>query len=167
MAMRSSSELWTDPRKIRFKISPIDDLQGAVGGDWDLKRRFALEDAIKHQAIAQRYGDGADWEETDLFRHSYAARFAAGEGVRGCVTMKALLKQYYDRVDGMFADMKRRGFDADAGPLPTFLVGRGGEVFIGNQGNHRLAMAQVLGLDEIAGRIVCRHSLTPDGPSPR
>jgi hypothetical protein len=32
-------------------------------------------------------------------------------------------------------------------------------VFIGNQGNHRLAMAQVLGLEQIAGRIVCRHEL--------
>lgn len=167
MATRSSSEFWIDPRAIRFKISPIDDLHGVLGGNWDLERRVALEDAVKHRAIGQRYSDGAAWEETDLFRHSYAARFAAGDGVRGCFTMKALLNQYCTRVDEMFTDMKRRGFDAQAGPLPTFLIGRGGEVFIGNQGNHRLAMAQVLGLSEIAGRIVCRHSSTPAGPSPR
>jgi hypothetical protein len=73
--------------------------------------------------------------------------------------MAALLEQYYDRVDEMFASMKRDGFIVDAGPLPTFLIGRGGEIFIGNQGNHRLAMAQVLGLKQIAGRVVCRHSL--------
>jgi hypothetical protein len=156
MATKSSSAFWVDPRSIHFKISPVQDLQGAVGGDWDLERRFPLTEAVKHRAIAQRYLGGAAWEETDLFRYSYAARIER-EGVRGCASMKALLAQYYSRVDGMFEDMKRRGFDADAGPLPTFLIGRDGEVFIGNQGNHRLAMAQVLGLDQIAGRVTCRH----------
>lgn len=158
MAMRSSSELWADPRAIRFKISPLEGLTGSVGGNWDVERRFPLAEAVKHRAIAQRYRDGARWEETDLFRQAYAARIERGESVRGCATMKALLEQYYTRVDGMFADMRQRGFDAGAGPLPTFLIGRNGEVFIGNQGNHRLAMAQVLELDRIAGKVVCRHS---------
>jgi hypothetical protein len=158
MATRSSSELWIDPRLVRFKISPIDDLQGSVGGDWDRTRRFALSDAVKHRAIAQRYQDGARWEETDLFRNAYAARIARRESVRGCWSMKALLAQYYSRVDGMFEDMKHRGFFVEAGPLPTLLIGRDGEIFIGNQGNHRLAMAQVLGLARIAGKVVCTHS---------
>ena len=157
MATKSSSALWTDPRGIRFKISPVADLSGSVRGDWDLDRRFPLDTAVKHVAIAQRYLEGAAWEETALFRVAYAARIERGDSVRGCGTMKALLDQYYTRVDGMFADMKRRGFDAGAGPLPTFLIGRGGEVFIGNQGNHRLAMARVLELDRIAGKVVCRH----------
>jgi hypothetical protein len=56
----------------------------------------------------------------------------------------------------MFADLKRNGF-RDNGPLPKLLIGRGGEVFIGNQGNHRLAMAQVIGLPRIAGEVICRH----------
>jgi len=85
-------------------------------------------------------------------------RFESGETVRGEPTMESLLAQYYDRVDGMFADLKRNGFRGDR-PLPVFLIGRGGEVFIGNQGNHRLAMAQVLGLDRIAGEVICRHKL--------
>jgi hypothetical protein len=63
--------------------------------------------------------------------------------------MEALLAQYYSRVDGMFEDLKRKGFQ-DC-PLPKLLIGRDGEVFIGNQGNHRLAMAQVLGLEKFAG----------------
>lgn len=156
MATKSSSVLWTDPRAIRFKISPVADLAGEVGGEWDRERRFALVEAVKHRAIAQRYREGRPWEETDLFRTAYAARIGRGESVRGCGTMKGLVEQYYTRVDGMFADMKRRGFVIDAGPLPSLLIGRG-EIFIGNQGNHRLAMAQVLGLERIAGKVVCRH----------
>jgi hypothetical protein len=150
---------WVDPACIRFKISPHDDLRGEAGGDWDVDRRWRLTDAVKHRAIAERYRDGKRWEETELFSHCYARRFEAGESVRGEATMKALLAQYYGRVDGMFAHLKRKGFQ-DCHPLPIFLIGRDGEVFIGNQGNHRLAMAQVIGLDRFAGEIVCRHSLS-------
>jgi hypothetical protein len=72
--------------------------------------------------------------------------------------MAALLEQYKTRVDGLFADLKRNGF-REGHPLPNLLIGRDGEVFIGNQGNHRLAMAQVLGLPRIAGEVICRHKL--------
>jgi hypothetical protein len=150
--------LWIDPASIRFKISPVEDLRGEVPGEWDRERRFPLADAIKHRAIAQRYRDGARWEDTDLFRDAYARRLDAGEAVRGAATMKALLAQYYDRVDGMFASLERDGFRIEAGPPPGLLIGRDGEVFIGNQGNHRLAMAQVLGLREFAGEVMCRYS---------
>lgn len=158
-AIRLSSPEWIDPALIRFKISPHCDLKGQAGGDWDLVRRHPLKRAVKHRSIVQRYGDGLPWEETDLFTGPYARRLEAGESVRGEWSMDALLAQYYSRVDGMFADLKKNGFRADQ-PLPKLLIGRDGEVFIGNQGNHRLAMARVLGLKKIAGEVLCRHSLS-------
>lgn len=150
------SLLWTDPSEIRFKISPHDDLRGQVGGDWDLERRYPLNEAVKHQAIYQRYVEERNWEDTDLFRDTYRRRFESGDTVRGEATMSDLLSQYYSRVDGMFHDLKRNGFRTCC-PLPKLLIGRGGEIFIGNQGNHRLAMAQVIGLEKIAGEVICRH----------
>lgn len=162
MATRLSSASvaeWVDPGSIRFKISPHHDLRGEAGGDWDIERRWSLTDAVKHRAIAERYRDGKRWEETDLFSDCYARRFDAGESVRGETTFEALLAQYYGRVDGMFAHMKRKGFQ-DCHSLPVLLIGRDGEVFIGNQGNHRLAMAQVLGLTKFAGEVICRHTMT-------
>jgi hypothetical protein len=77
--------------------------------------------------------------------------------VRGEATFDGLLAQYYGRVDALFEALKTKGFQ-DSHPLPKLLIGRDGEVFIGNQGNHRLAMAQVIGLDRIAGEVICRHS---------
>lgn len=150
---------WLDPRLIRFKISPHRDLSGTQGGGWDRERRHELAAAVKHRAIWQRYRDGARWEETDLFRDTYRRRFEAGDAVRGAATWEALVEQYYDRVDGLFADMRDNGFRANAKTFPVLLIGRGGEVFIGNQGNHRLAMAQVLGLEKFAGKVICRHPL--------
>ena len=150
--------LWVAAADIRFKISPHDDLRGDAGGDWDIERRYSLKGAVEHRSIVQRYREGRRWEETDLFTHTYPKRFARGETVRGEPTLEALLAQYYSRVDGMFEDMRRKGF-RDGHPLPVLLIGRDGEVFIGNQGNHRLAMAQVLGLERIAGEVLCRHRL--------
>jgi hypothetical protein len=149
--------IWINPRAVRFKISPHHDLTGAKGGDWDIERRYPLTDAVKHRSIVQRYRDGRRWEETDLFADTYARRIV-NEPIRGCATMSELLEQYYTRVDGMFEDLKRKGFRSDC-PLPKLLIGRHGEVFIGNQGNHRLAMAQVIGLERIAGEVICRHKL--------
>jgi hypothetical protein len=153
--------IWTDPSAIRFKISPHNDLHGRVDGNWDRTRRHSLEGAVKHRSIAQRYVQGLKWEETDLFREVYAERIKR-ESVRGCQTMSDLLAQYYGRVDAMFEEMKAHGFKVVGSggrrvPLPRLLIGRDGEVFIGNQGNHRLAMAKVLGLKEIAGEVLCRH----------
>lgn len=157
--------IWTDPAGIRFKIAPIDDLKGRVGGDWDIERRHPLGDTLKHQAIRQRFTEGRRWEETDLFREIYRRRFAEGDQVRGATTIEELAAQYYDRVDALHDGMKRDGFllkvRGQIVPLPGLFVGRSGEVFIGNQGNHRLAIAQVLGLKQFAGRIVCRHKKAP------
>lgn len=149
---------WVDPALIRFKITPHRDLGQIEGGDWDLARRFPIEGAVKYRSVVQRYSDGRPWEKTDLFQQVYARRIKR-EPIRGEATMQGLLAQYYGRVDGLFADLKRNGFVAHGNPLPRFLIGRGGEVFIGNQGNHRLAMAHVLGLKCIAGEIICRHQL--------
>lgn len=148
------------PADIRFKISPHDDLRAIEGGNWDRERRYPLAEAVKHRSIAQRYGSGVPWAETELFA-VYGRRLAAGERVRGVATMGELIDQYLTRVDALFGDLSKRGFRADAGPLPVILIGRDGESFIGNQGNHRLAMAQVLGLPQIAGRVVCRHAEAP------
>jgi hypothetical protein len=148
---------WFDPGLIRFKISPHSDLRGAKGGDWDLDRRHDLKDIRKYQSIVERYRDGRPWEETDLFTDIYRRRFESGDTIRGTANMKELLAQYYGRVDALFEAMKLDGFKSKESRLPRLLVGRNGEVFIGNQGNHRLAMAHVLGLKKFAGEIICRH----------
>lgn len=136
-----------------------------LGGDWDVERRYPLERSAKHRAIFERYQDNRRWEETDLFLDVYARRLEHGP-VRGEGTFKQLVAQYYGRVDGLFEDLKSNGFRTVDGrgkpvPLPGLLIGRTGEVFLDNQGNHRVAMAKVIGLDRIAGRIRCRHKLAP------
>lgn len=156
----ASDPLWLDPAEISFKISPHDDLGLAQDGVWDRERRHLLAETVKYRSIVQRFAQGVPWEETPLFLDIYQRRIKSGETVRGMRAMKALAAQYYDRVDGLFDDMQDNGFRTDVRSLPVLMIGRGGEVFIGNQGNHRLAIAQVLGLKTFAGRIICRHPLS-------
>lgn len=162
--LASGETVWLNPSLIEFTISPAKDLEGIRGGDWDLDRRYPLVRAAKHRAIIERYRDGRRWEETDLFLDVYARRLEHGP-VRGAGTFKELVAQYYDRVDGLFADLKAEGFKTEVKgrhvPLPGLLIGRDGEVFLNNQGNHRVAMAQIIGLERIAGSIKCRHKLAP------
>lgn len=153
--------IWADPNKIIWKITPFLDLPPEKGGDWDISRRKRFHGTAKYRAIEQRFLHGADWLETDLFVDVYTRRLERDGRVGRCKSLAELAGDYDRRFGGLYQSMKRDGFRTEKNgrpiTLPAFLVGRDGEVFIGNQGNHRLAIAQVLGLEMIAGRIVCRH----------
>lgn len=150
------------PADIRFKLSFDLDLCGVQGGDWDIVRRVDLTLTAKHKSIVQRYIDGLPWLETELFRGSYANRFNAGKGVRGAISLTDLAAQYETRVDAMFASLKADGFlevvEGRSVPLPKVHVARTGEIILGNQGNHRVAMAKVIGLSGILARLHTVHS---------
>ena len=161
--MRSLSVEWFNPARIRFKISPHSDLKPVDGSDWDRERRHELAKLAKYRSIIERYRDGKPWEATELFTDIYRRRFESGDTIRHTANMKELIAQYYGRVDSLFEAMKRSGFDAGRTP-PRLLIGRDGEVFIGNQGNHRLAMAHVLKLEKFAGEVICR---SPDAQPSR
>jgi hypothetical protein len=153
--------LWIDPNAIQFKISPVRDLHGVRGDDWDLKRRHVFADCAKARAIRARFADNRPWLETDLFADAYRRRLEREGRIGRCRTLAELADEYERRFVKLYEALKRDGFRTEAASgkklsLPAFLIGRDGEVFIGNQGNHRLALAQVLGLDRIAGRVVCR-----------
>lgn len=149
------------PADIRFKLSYDLDLSGVRGGDWDIIRRVELTRTAKHKSIVQHYVDGLPWMETDLFQGSYANRFKAGRRVRGTADLNELAVQYDERVDEMFASLKADGFcrevDNRPVPLPKVHIARDGEIILGNQGNHRLAMAKVIGLSEILVKVNTVH----------
>lgn len=155
------------PGDIRHKLTPDADLEGSVGGDWDLNRRVALQETDKHRSIVQRYVGRLDWIDTELFRNQYTTRLGRGETVRGCGSIEELAAQYHDRMDALFENLKRDGFRAEVCgrevPIPDAYLGRDGAVLLGNNGNHRVAMAKVLNLPHVLLRIKARHSML-DGP---
>ena len=158
----SSDVIRLAPDQLRYKLDDVADLQAPVWpGEWDRERLMPLDRADKHRSIAQRYREGRKWEDTDLFRNAYRERIERGEMVRGCSTIAELAAQYYDRVDGMYQHLRRHGFltrlpDGMPVKLPGAYLGRDGMI-LSNDGNHRVAMAQVLGLPHVYVRVRTRH----------
>ena len=141
------------PFAITHKLSC--DLDETEAKDWPSKTYAPLDGTIKHRSIIARYVEGRRWEDTPLFTEIYARRLAKGSA-RGCVTIEQLAEQYYGRVDALYADMRRHGFREEIDREPTYfpvLIGPGGTLVIGNQGNHRLAMAKALKLDSVLVKV--------------
>lgn len=158
--------IWVPPQDILYKVRyDLDIYFGDIlSGDWDLQRRVDLNLSAKHRAMHERYVLGLSWEDTELFR-SYAPRFANGDVVRGVDNVGDLAKRYSEQVDSLFDDMKRNGFvvarNTSGHPktLPHVHIGRNGEFLFGNNGNHRLAIAKILGLTHIPCWVRGRHLL--------
>lgn len=152
------------PAAIRFKLAYDLDLGGVRGGEWDLDRRVSIDLTDKHVSMFQRYAEGMRWQDTQLFQGRYSARLMS-QRVRGATTLDDLAAVYEREVDPIFRDMKKHGFRTEIAGKPVALpkvhVARNGEVILGNQGNHRLGMAKVLGLQSIPVRIHTVHARYP------
>ena len=135
-----------------------------LSGDWDIHRSIDMTASAKHRAIHERFVLNIPWEETELFQSAYAVRFARGEVLRGADNVRDLALEYTKRVDSLYHDMKLNGFviatDDSGRPkaLPHVHIGRDGQILFGNNGNHRLAIAKIIGLSEIPCWVRGRHS---------
>ena len=153
------------PGDIGLKLSyDLDIYFGDVlSGDWDLKRAIDLATSIKHRSIHERFVLNIPWEETQLFSSTYAVRLSRGEIVRGADNVRDLAIEYAKRIDSLFESMKRDGFVCPTSKsgrpktLPHVHIGRDGRFLFGNNGNHRLAIAKIIGLSEIPCWVRGRH----------
>lgn len=138
------------------KVTGAGRLAGVLGGDWDLNTTLIVNSA-KYQSMVQRFVDGMPWEETDLFTDVFPRRFAGGLAFRGSFALKTVADFYYSKMDALFLKLKREGFRPKH--PPAVLIGRDGQFMLGNQGNHRVAMAKILGIPKIYATVVCTHAL--------
>ncbi len=160
----SSDVVKVSPSRIRWKLSVEIARDRVRHKDWRDLPRSEVAETEKYRSIVQHFIHGRPWEDTPLFR-IYRERLANGDVIRGCVDLAGLVAQYNHRVDALYADMREHGFrqvvDGQATkPIPVY-IGHDGEILIGNQGNHRLAIAKVLGLDRVVVDIVGRHPESP------
>ena len=130
-------------------------------GDWDLQTK-ALATKRKHRALVQRFQDGVEWQETELFSNLYTRRLERGAVVRGTQDISELTRYYETYFDGLYTDIKEYGFQVafdERGmmDIPHVHIGRDGRVLFGNNGNHRLTIAKILGVERIPCRVRARH----------
>lgn len=147
--------IWIPTERLRFKVILAERIKGICGGDWDLNRA-PLADLPKHRAVVEHFVNGIPWEQTELFRDNYQRRFDRGDRVHRARDMKALIKHYNRYIDKVFQSLKENGFLTNQ-PRPQVFIGHDGEPMLWNQGNHRVAMAKIIGIEQIPCDVCCRH----------
>ena len=155
-----------------------------VGGNWDLSNEKQGKTTIYdsgepentiYNSFCLHFEQGYEWENTP-FIQKVIRRIEDGEDSvwHGCSTKSEVLKRC-GKMDKMFQDMKENGYMSQkeivkrrspdlknphrfkrAYDEVVVNIGRDGQLlFVG--GHHRLAMAKILGIDEIPVRLFVRH----------
>ncbi len=138
-----------------------------VGGDWDRHGEPFAERAVP-RGLKQRFRDGQPWDETALygafveqlhrFGNAWGYRSIAGFGDR-CREIEALYDSLRDegyRRQEQLADVDRPRLAHRADEICVD-IGRDGTVYWRAYGQHRLALAQLLGFDSVPAVVHRRH----------
>lgn len=157
--------IWVKLDRVMFKVTGENSRSlrknDILPGDWDLLKS-KIEDTVKYRAVIQHFRDGVQWEETDLFQ-IYAQRMSRGDSVRGCKNVLELKRSYERTIDPLYVGLQRHGFllpkqrNQKANDLPHVHIARDGEIIFGNGGNHRFAMAKLLGIEQMPCVVHARH----------
>ena len=120
-----------------------------------------IDSQLKQRSIVQRYRDGMPWAETDLFQF-YASALEMGVAVRGVQDLSILQRTYEEHFGSLCRSLKNDGFrvvfdEHGLADLPHVHIGRDGRILFGNNGNHRLALARLLGITKIPCYVRARH----------
>ena len=178
--------VWCDTAAVLEKTSnDLSFYEGdIVAGDWDLVTTkldagngetptvpsyppgvpwedIEIEGQLKQRSVVQRFRDGMPWVDTDLFQF-YASALEMGIAVRGVRDLSVLQQTYEERFGSLYRSLKNDGFrvvfdEHGLADLPHVHIGRDGRIVFGNNGNHRLALAKLLGIRKIPCHVRARH----------
>ena len=138
-----------------------------TGGGWDIDVKL-LRNKPKHRAVAKRFGEGVDWDETKIY-DELLSRIEKHGNADGCKDLHELKQRYAD-IDKLYNSMKAEGYKReyhDSQPpwwgvrdldYIACHIGRHGEFIFEFGGNHRLAIAKVLQIEQLPVWILARHS---------
>lgn len=133
-------------------------------GDWKNKftsKEEVLRNTDKFHGIVQRYMENKPWIETELFKIRYSNFLSKGSSVKGIDDIDMIEEHYEERYDKLFHSLKKEGVkpptpDGSIAPLYIY-IDKEGEILYTRDGNHRLYMALVLGIEEIPVKVWTRH----------
>ena len=168
-----------DPQRILRRAPRDIDRWRNIGevrdGDWDRSNR-TLEDGVKYRSVIDRFENGTPWEDTEIYREALERIGNGDSHWNGCRSVDDLT-QRVEHIEKLHEEIKTSGFKSQSAlrgaSVKSILlsgsfdrsktdvavaIGRDGE-FLFIDGNHRLAIAHVLGLERIPVRIVVRHTM--------
>ncbi|MBO9465001.1 hypothetical protein J7443_07160 [Tropicibacter sp. R15_0] len=170
-APKSDERIFIDPRRVtrvfqrRKGMKLLRRHTGLVrGGDWDLSTR-PLQEMRKFRAVWEHFVENKSWEETGIIESMLQS--VREKGIYdGCRNRDDILKRYR-HIDALYDSIRRLGRVQSMAERPEFFrreydgvfvhVDRHGEVMLAGNGNHRLAIAKVLGLKSMPAQLGVVH----------
>jgi len=159
--------IWVRPDDIEFtvvtSITAIPTDPGQVrGGSWDLDL-VRVRDTVKYLGVRQHFEDGVAWEQTCLF--GWLVKHLAQGPVDRCHDVEDV-KRRCNSIDVLYRSIVENGFllpsecgvrDDGRRDFVRVHIGRSGQLIFSGGGNHRLAIAKLLGIELIPVKVVVRH----------
>ena len=178
---------WIDPMRIAmhtnymkngkekpFKdrvFDPLLDKGKIYAGDWDITD-YKFSDLKIYQALSARINNSVDWKETEYY-HDMLNSIESGIEAWGCHTQEDLDKRC-SYLDSLINSIKEKGYklnhtikleseddcmyskDKELSEEVSVNISRNGE-YLFQDGRHRLAIAQILGIEQIPVKVLVRH----------
>lgn len=154
--------LHVDPASIDYTSGAARRRGWVVDGRWDQNGGTFMERTVP-RAIEEHYVEGLSWDETAL-----ADKYEGAELEKRASEIEQL--SYHIREEGYKSQRQLleedpnvawNGLNDAMHPLANEIavdIGRNGEILWNMCGQHRLALAKVLGIDEICVQVFRRHS---------
>lgn len=167
-APRFAERIWIDPRRCEHAVRGISRRRSGevADGDWDLDVTAWEDTSRVARHCRLRWQDGLSWEEAGAYDYLMGLIERSGRPRDGCSTLDDVVARY-ERLDAMFEDARARGRLAAKNELPGLSfrefggvivhVDRGGSPLFGRKGNHRFAIARILGHDRMPAQVGVVH----------
>ena len=171
--------IFVDPKEVQYSIMGTFDKWKHMGqirnGDWDLTDNQFTERALV-TALFERFEEDRDWSDIAWVQNAIEAVNTGKSTWNGCRSAEDVEDRCVS-VDELFRQIRTEGFKSQSeihkADIKSILlsgsfdrsktdiavaIGRNGE-FLFIDGNHRLAIAHMLNLDQIPVRVVVRHEM--------
>jgi len=135
------------------------------GGDWSKKKTPKVEILKtwdKYKGVEEHFKWGVPWKETRLFSQFYQKKLQNGSEVHGFDNLDDLETYYKNRYDTLFEQIQANGIlpasaqNPEIEPIYVY-IDSDGEILYTVDGNHRLGICMILGIEKIPVRVWMRH----------
>lgn len=140
-----------------------------ISGTWD-KQRECLRKTATYQGLREHFSEGKPWRETEYYQYAKNNIRKSGE-FYGYTSSHEFLQSRCEYVDKLYNSIQENGLTSNTKEAPydrnrpwshydptgiSVLIGRDGCILL-HDGTHRLAISDIIGLNEISAHVLVRH----------
>lgn len=141
-----------------------------IPGNWD-KQKECLHETATYQGLYEHFFEGKPWRETEYYQHAKNNIEISGE-FYGYTSPREFLRYRCKYVDELYESIQENTLKKNSREMPydknrpwshydptgiSVLIGRNGDILL-HDGTHRLAIADILGINELPVHVLVRHT---------